>query len=80
MELGSAAGGDMWQHTTIANNKIVLPMPGAETVGIAMNVGTGLGAKNDRAPDTLIANNIISVAPGTTGIRIAAGMSMDRPI
>lgn len=74
MELGSAAGGDMWQHTTIANNKIVLPMPGAETVGIAMNVGNGLGEKNNQALDTLIANNAVSVAPGTTGIRIAAGV------
>jgi uncharacterized protein (TIGR03437 family) len=74
MELGSAAGGDMWQHTTIANNKIMLPMPGAETVGIAMNVGNGLGANNNQALDTLIANNTVSVAPGTTGIRIAAGV------
>ena len=73
LALGSTAGGDMWQHTTIANNNIVLPMPGARTVGIAMNVGTGLGAMNNQALDTLIANNIISVAGGTIGIRIAAG-------
>jgi len=74
MALGSAAGGDTWQHTTIANNKIVLPMPGAGTLGIAMNVGTGLGAMNNQALDTLIADNTVSVAPGTTGIRIAAGV------
>jgi len=73
LELGSAAGGDMWQHTTIANNNIVLPMPGARTVGISMGVGFGLGAMNNQALDTLIANNIISVAGGTIGIRIAAG-------
>src|ERR1035438_1013752 len=73
LALGSTAGGDMWQHTTIANNNIVLPMPGARTVGIAMSVGTVLGAMNNQALDTLIANNIISVAGGTIGIRIAAG-------
>jgi len=74
LELGSAAGGDMWQHTTIANNNIVLPMAGGgAAVGIGMVVGAGLGAKNNQALDTLIANNTISAAPGTIGIRIAAG-------
>ena len=73
LELGSTAGGDMWQHTTIANNNIVIPMPGAATGGIAMVVGSGLGAKNNQALDTLIANNTISVASGSFGIRIAAG-------
>jgi hypothetical protein len=72
--LGSTAGGDMWQHTTIANNNIVIPMPGAATGGIAMSVGTGLGAMNNQALDTLIANNTLSVAPGSFGIRIAAGV------
>ena len=40
LELGAA--GDTLQHTTIANNNIVLPMPGAG--GIAMNFGSGLGS------------------------------------
>ena len=56
------AWGDTLQHTTIANNNIVLPTQGA--VGIALNAG-GLGwGRPDQGPDTvldtLIANNTIT--------------------
>jgi uncharacterized protein (TIGR03437 family) len=71
LELGST-GGDTLQHTTIANNNIVLPMPGAG--GIAMNFGAGLGATNNQALDTLIANNVISASLPQFGIRIATGV------
>ena len=49
----------------------VLPMPGA--TGIGMNVGSGLGVRNNQALDTLIANNAISSDSPGPGIRIAAG-------
>ena len=39
-----------------------------------MTVGAGLASTNNQALDTLIANNTISAAAGTIGIRIAAGM------
>jgi len=69
LDLGSTAG--TLQHITIANNNIVLPMPGgAAAGGIAMNIGAGIGSTNNQALDTLIANNAISAAPGSFGIRI----------
>jgi len=71
LELGSTAG-DTLQHTTIANNNITIPMPGAG--GIAMNFGAGLGARNNQAIDTLIANNVISAALPQFAIRIATGV------
>ncbi len=70
LQTGSAVG-DTVQHTTIANNNIVLPTPGAS--GISFNVGSGLGARNNQALDTLIANNAISSATPAPGIRIAVG-------
>jgi uncharacterized protein (TIGR03437 family) len=70
--LGLSMAGDTLQHTTIANNNIVLPMPGAG--GIAMNIGSGLGATGNRALDTLIANNAISGALPQFGVRLATGV------
>jgi hypothetical protein len=70
-ELGSSAG-DTLQHTTIANNNITIPMPGAG--GIAMNFGAGLGARNNQALDTMIANNVITGALPQFAIRIATGV------
>ena len=70
LEIGVA--GDTLQHTSIANNNIVLPMPGAG--GIAMNFGTGLGSANNQVLDTLIANNVISAAQAAFGIRLATGV------
>jgi uncharacterized protein (TIGR03437 family) len=70
LELGAA--GDTLQHTTIANNNIVLPMPGAG--GIAMNLGTGLGSTGNQTLDTLIANNAISGPLPQFGIRLATGV------
>ena len=73
LDLGSTAGATL-QHITVANNNIVLPMPGAASVGgIAMNIGAGIGAMNNQALDALIANNAISENPGSFGIRISAG-------
>ena len=74
LELGGTTGVTL-QHITIANNNIVLPRPdGAASGGIAMNIGAGIGSTNNQALDTLIANNAISVAPGSFGVRIAAGV------
>ena len=73
LELGSTTGATL-QHITIANNNITIQMPGAQAGGIAMNIGSGLGAMNNQALDTLIANNVISAAPALFGIRIAAGV------
>lgn len=71
LELGVA--GDTLQHTTIANNNIVLAMPGA--LGIALNLGTGLGSTGNQTLDTLIANNVISgSALSNAGIRLATGV------
>jgi len=72
IDLGLSDAGDTLQHTTIANNNIVLPMPGAG--GISMNFGSGLGSTNNQALDTLIANNVISAAPASFGIRLATGV------
>ena len=65
-------GGDTLQHTTIANNNIVLPMPGAG--GIAMNLGSGLGSTDNQTLDTLIANNAISGPLPQFGVRLATGV------
>ncbi len=64
--------GDTLQHTTVANNNILLPMPGAG--GIAMNFGAGLGSTGNQALDTLIANNVISGPLPAFGIRLATGV------
>ena len=71
LELGNTVA-DTLQHTTIANNNLVLPMPGAG--GIAMNIGAGIGSKNNQALDTLIANNVISGPLPQFGIRVVAGV------
>lgn len=71
IELSSTAG-DTLQHTTIANNNITIPMPGAG--GIVVGAGSGLGARNNQALDTLIANNVITGALPQFGIRIATGV------
>jgi len=64
--------GDTLQHTTIANNDILLPMPGAG--GIVMTAGGGIASTNNQALDTLIANNAISSAVPQFGIRIGEGV------
>ena len=73
LQLGSTTGGDALRNTIIANNHITIPMPGAAAGGIQVGVGGGIGATNNQAFDTLIANNAISAAPGAFGIRIAVG-------
>jgi uncharacterized protein (TIGR03437 family) len=65
--------GDTLQHTTIANNKIVVSTQ--EAVGISMGIGYGLGATNNQALDTLIANNVIdAIDAAGSAIRISAGL------
>jgi len=64
--------GDTLQHTTIANNDIALPMPGAG--GIVVTVGGGIASTNNQALDTLIADNAISSAVPQFGIRIGEGV------
>jgi hypothetical protein len=72
--LGGTAG-DILQHVIIANNNILLPMAaGAASSGIVMTVGGGIASTNNQALDILIANNAISTAPNSNGIRIAAGI------
>ena len=74
LELGGTTGVTL-QHVTIANNNMVLPRPdGAASGGIALNAGAGIGSTNNQALDFLIANNAISVAPGSFGVRIATGV------
>jgi uncharacterized protein (TIGR03437 family) len=66
-------GGDTLQHTTIANNNIVVSTQGA--IGISMAIGGGLGATNNQALDTLIANNVIDATdPARSAMRISAGL------
>ena len=71
LELGQTIG-DTLQHTIVANNNIVVPMPGAG--GIAINVGYSPGSNNNQALDTLIANNDISAVLPQFGIRIGEGL------
>jgi hypothetical protein len=60
--------GDTLQHTTIANNSIVLPTPGGH--GISIQVGSSIGSNNNQALDTLIANNTIAAASPQAAIWI----------
>jgi hypothetical protein len=72
IDLELDAAGDTLQHTIIANNKIVLAMPGA--LGIGTNLGSGLGSTGNQTLDTLIANNVISGPTHNDGIRLATGV------
>lgn len=78
----TGTAGDTLQHTTIANNNIVLAWPNGN--GINIEVGESIGSNNNQALDTLIANNNIAGAPIANsnatpsdnpwnGIRIAEG-------
>ncbi|HEY1185762.1 MAG TPA: hypothetical protein VGE89_16335 [Bryobacteraceae bacterium] len=62
--------GDTLQHTTIANNNMVLPTPNA--IGITVSADGGVGPMS-QALDTLIANNSISAALPSSGILIGDG-------
>jgi uncharacterized protein (TIGR03437 family) len=63
-------GGDTLQHTTIANNNLVLPAPNA--LGITVGANGGVGPAN-QVLDTLIANNSISAAFPSSVILIGDG-------
>lgn len=70
--LGGTAG-DTLQHTTIANNNIVVSTQAA--IGISMAIGSGLGATNNQALDTLIANNVIDANnQASSAIRVSDGL------
>jgi len=72
LQLGGTIG-DTLQHTTIANNNIVVSTAGA--IGIGMAIGGGLGAINNQALDTLIANNDIDVNnQAGAAIRVSDGL------
>ena len=62
--------GDTLQHTTIANNSMVLPTPNA--IGITVSVDGGVGPTS-QVLDTLIANNAISAAHPSTAVLIGDG-------
>jgi uncharacterized protein (TIGR03437 family) len=64
------ASGDTLQHTTIANNNLVLPAPNA--LGITVSANGGVGPAN-QVLDTLIANNAISAAFPSSVILIGDG-------
>jgi len=67
------AGGDTLQHTTIANNNLAVSSQGAIAVGMA--IGGGLGATNNQALDTLLANNVIdATGPARSAMRISGGL------
>jgi uncharacterized protein (TIGR03437 family) len=62
--------GDTLQHTTIANNNLVLPAPNA--LGITVSANGGVGPAN-QVLDTLISNNSISAAYPSSVILIGDG-------
>ena len=79
--------GDTLQHTTIANNHIVMQSPGGGGPGgggIGVVAGSGIASTNNQALDTLIANNAITgtstesaIRVGTGGVGTASGNSMN---
>jgi uncharacterized protein (TIGR03437 family) len=70
LSLNSTAG-DTLQHTTIANNNIVIQATSA--LGINVVVGHGIGSNDNQALDTLIANNAIQGALPQSAIWIGEG-------
>lgn len=70
LSIGSTVG-DTLQHTTIANNNIVLQSPGGE--GIQVLAGSGIGSTNNQVLDTLIANNVITGTLVESGIHLGNG-------
>jgi uncharacterized protein (TIGR03437 family) len=86
---GSAAGpgnainvqvswGDTLQHTTFANNNIVLAVEGG--IGISLNTGDGLGPPDqgsDILLDTLVVNNTITASLGINFRGTAVGSLYD---
>ena len=66
----SVNSGDTLQHTTIANNSLVLPTPHA--IGVTVSADGGVGTTS-QVLDTLIANNSISAALPSTAILIGDG-------
>lgn len=69
--LGNTVG-DVLQHTTIANNKIVMQSPGGG--GIQVLAGLGIGTTNNQALDTLIANNTITGTFLESAIHVGTGV------
>ncbi|HTS48874.1 MAG TPA: hypothetical protein VMH05_13075 [Bryobacteraceae bacterium] len=69
--LGNTVG-DVLQHTTIANNNLVIQSPGGG--GIQVIAGAGLGTTNNQVLDTLIANNTITGTLLESGIHVGTGI------
>ncbi len=69
--LGNTVG-DVLQHTTIANNNLVMQSPGGG--GIQVIAGSGLGTTNNQVLDTLIANNAITGTYFESGIHVGTGI------
>jgi uncharacterized protein (TIGR03437 family) len=70
LSIGSTVG-DILQHTTIANNNIVLQSPGGE--GIQVLSGSGIGSTKNQVLDTLIANNVVAGTFVESGIHLGNG-------
>jgi uncharacterized protein (TIGR03437 family) len=64
--------GDTLQHTTIANNHIVMQSPGGG--GIQVIAGAGIGSTNNQVLDTLIANNVITATSIQSAIHVGTGI------
>jgi uncharacterized protein (TIGR03437 family) len=64
--------GDTLQHTTIANNHIVMQSPGG--IGIQVLAGAGLGSTSNQVLDTMIASNVIAGTSTESAIHVGTGV------
>ncbi len=69
--IGGTAG-DTLQHTTIANNHIVMQSPAG--IGIQVIAGSGIASTNNQVLDTLIANNVITGTSTESAIHVGTGV------
>ena len=69
--IGGTAG-DTLQHTTIANNQIVMQSPAG--IGIQVIAGSGIASTNNQVLDTLIANNVITGTSTESAIHVGTGV------
>jgi len=69
--IGSTVG-ETLQHTTIANNHIVMQSPAG--IGIQVLAGAGIASTNNQVLDTLIANNIIAGTSTESAIHVGTGV------
>jgi hypothetical protein len=64
--------GDTLQHSTIANNHIVMQSPGG--IGIQVLAGAGLGSTSNQVLDTMIASNVIAGTSTESAIHVGTGV------